>query len=95
MLTKYRDITSGGAAQSKGDLASQLVHDVMLCQWEGLRDTYSGLPSYDSSVPQRKRKRGEVGDSAHNSQGSNLSEAEDELFLVSTLEASWTPTVVQ
>ena len=88
MLTKYRGTISGGAAESRGDLASQLVHDVMLCQWEGLRGTYSGLPSYDSSVMQRKRKRGEVGDSAHSSQGSSLTEAEDELSLVSTLEAN-------
>lgn len=83
MLAKYRGIASGGASvQSRGDLASQLVHDVMLCQWEGLRDSYRDLPFYDSCIPQRKRQRGEVDDSTRSSQGS--SETEDDLFLVST-----------
>ena len=93
MLAKYRGIPSGGAAvQSRGDLASQLVHDVMLCQWEGLRDSYRGLPSYDSCVPYRKRQREEVDDSTCNGQGT--SETEGDLFLVSPREANWSPTAV-
>lgn len=87
MLAKYRGLPSEGAAvQDRGDIASQLVHDVMLCQWEGLRDSYRDLPSYDNCVSRRKRQRGEVDDSTCISQDD--SETDDDLFLVSAVKAN-------
>ena len=72
--------SSRGPEMESSNLASSLISDVLLSEWEGMRDVNRGMPSFEECS--RKRKRS--GAPLNGNLGSVHCKEEDDWFKVST-----------